>query len=109
MYPIVDRNRTPLVSGQKVRVQFCTGRYGQTAVITGELVGTDGHGDVTVRLDHPFSHDTQKFGVHRYEAGDNFYVCDASDFDSGTQTWVGYKKHEDFEHGHEAWIEILPG
>ena len=30
------------------------------------------------------------------------------DFDFKRRVLVGYHKHDDFERGHETWVEIIP-
>jgi hypothetical protein len=72
-----DRAGKPLKLGQRVRVKHCVGRYGQTRIDEGVITAV-GPGGVTL--------DQTK--------------------------WVtvnprGYYKHQDFEHGHEIWTEIV--
>jgi hypothetical protein len=83
-----DRHGTQLKVGQVVRVQHCTGRYGQTEIVDGRIAEISPHGGLT--LDQAIS---------RGRFLGKTYV---------TVTRKGYEKFNDFEHGHEKWTEILP-
>jgi hypothetical protein len=79
--PMVDRYGTRLHVGDTIRYQHCTGPYGQTRI--GTTVVTES------RYDYPM------IGHAGFE------------HDSKTGTLRGYRKHEDFEHGHEKWVEVV--
>lgn len=81
-YPMEDRNGKPIHVGDRLRYQHCVGRYGQTAI-----------SEAFVALPHyPYGQiDSANF-----------------DFDFKRRVLVGYHKHDDFERGHETWVEIIP-
>jgi hypothetical protein len=109
-YECVDRNGTRLEKGQTVRVQHCVGRYGQTRTVTGTLDGdVDLYGGMQIVLGpetRAFS-DYTKFGTKNYKAGEPYYVASVFSFDHATNRRVGYSKFDDYEHGHESWVEIV--
>lgn len=72
-----DRHGRELKIGQIVEIQHCVGRYGQTRIEEGEITHF-GLGGVTL--------DGWK------------WVTIAPN---------GYHKHDDIEHGHEIWTEIV--
>jgi hypothetical protein len=101
---IYDRNKKVLESGMHVEVQYCSGKYGQTQKVTGVLKEADPYGGVYIILDsnhHPFYK-----GSDYYKGGDTFYACGVFEHDFTLKALVGYRKFEDFEHGHECWVEI---
>jgi len=75
-YP-TDRAGRALALGQRVRIQHCVGRYGQTQVSEG-IITDMGPGGVTL---------------------DNTRWVTVSP--------NGYHRHQDFEHGHEVWTKIV--
>ena len=81
-YPMEDRNGKPIHVGDRIRYQHCVGRYGQTAI--SETVVTQAH--------YPYGQ-IANAGFH---------------LDWGRNVLVGYYKHDDVEHGHETWVEIIP-
>lgn len=93
-----DRNGRELKVGDRVRIQVCTGRYGQTAIRQGAIVAFSPYRAITIKTDEAYSEDCGRFGVHRREAGSHVSVN--AEFD-------GYRKHDDFEHGHEVWTELI--
>lgn len=104
-YQHLDRNRTPLCSGQIVKIMHCTGPYGQVEIVVGELLEIDEHHGLRIRLEHDHEARSSRKPTHFLKAGDDFYV--ASVFRaSGDGILVGYRRHEDFEHEHEEWIEV---
>lgn len=80
-YPMVDRNDRRIQVGDRIRYQHCTGSYGQTAV--SEAVVTESH--------YPYG----QIGSAA------FYL------DFGASVLRGYHRHDDWEHGHETWVEVL--
>jgi hypothetical protein len=76
-YGYTDRHGRVLEIGQRVRVQVCVGRYGQTVIREGVI---------------------QSFSPYSGMTLDTGYT---------TLTRSGYEKFEDFEHGHEKWTEII--
>jgi len=89
-----DRHGVPLVAGQDVTVQHCVGRYGKVAQVTGTLRMIGDIGDVYV--------DTGKQGE-----GNCMYPGFTPDRSIANNALRGYAKFDDFEHGHEKWIEII--
>lgn len=79
---MVDRNGTQIHVGDRIRYQYCSGRYGQTAI--GETIVTESH--------------------YQYGSIGNA----AFRFDFKTDQLVGKHSHNDFEHGHQTWVEVLP-
>jgi hypothetical protein len=80
---MLDRNGRQLHVGDRIRAQVCVGPYGQTAIV--ETTVTNAH--------EPYgqiSANTRTIGFH-YRDG----------------KLVGQHVHNDFEHGHETWVEIL--
>jgi hypothetical protein len=97
----LDKNGKPLVIGANVTIQYCTGPYGQTRRVTGTLQKIDNFGGMTINLDHNYTYCGYQGFMYDCKKGEPFYV--SSVFDSKGK---GYSKHEDFEHGHEKWIEL---
>lgn len=85
----LDRNGKQLAIGDRVTTQHCVGRYGQTRRTTGTVAEID-------RL----------HGVYLDSATGRVYVPDVFAFDHARGLMRGYKRHVDFEHGHEKWIEL---
>lgn len=93
-----DRAGRALAIGQYIRVQECVGRYGQTAIREGEIVELSRYGGATIKTAFEFHEDCGRFGVHYRAAGS--LVTVSFPFD-------GYERFDDFEHGHERWVEII--
>jgi hypothetical protein len=94
-----DRNGITLALGQHIRIQVCVGRYGQTAIRQGYIVKLSPQwGGVNIRTDFAFDEDCGRFGVETRAAGSSVYV---------TVPQEGYQRHDDFEHGHEKWSEVI--
>lgn len=85
-YTFVDRYGKDLTVGDRVRAQHCTGRYGETSIVEGILLRIGDHTDTYI--DAP--------------GGDCIYPGFSP---VGGKVLRGYLKHEDYEHGHEQWIE----
>lgn len=102
----LDRHRVPLVVGQTVKVQYCSGRYGQVSQATGVLLEIDRYSGIRIRLAHEHR-DAGSNRITRFlNAGDEYYIASVFAYDGG-QTWTGFDHYGDFEHGHDKWIEIL--
>jgi hypothetical protein len=80
-YGYTDRHGKPLKIGQRVRVQTCTGRYGQTEIREGVIEQFSEYCGMTLKT----------------ASGALIYT---------TITRAGYEKFDDFEHAHEKWTEI---
>jgi hypothetical protein len=105
---MLDRNFKPLVRGQNVRIRYCDGPYGHTRTVEGILEEMNQYGGVTIKLTSPgFSDDRGRFGMVAVKTGDSHYVANAFFWDSERKCRVGYGKHDDFEHGHEYFCEII--
>lgn len=102
-----DRHQRALKAGDKILIQHVSGSYGQCRQVKGELVGIDNYAGMTIQLseDTPEFTVFNRFGSKIYRAGDLYYC--ASVFTHYHDRIVGYSKFEDFEHGHENWVEIL--
>jgi hypothetical protein len=99
----LDKNPEPLEIGSKVSVRHCVGLYGQCATVSGELVSIDQCSGVRIRVDDECVEDRGRLGTRHLKPGDETYIAGVFCPDKGVQ--VGYRKHEDFEHGHEVWIQ----
>lgn len=98
-----DRHGNPVGIGARVRMQECAGRYGQTRIISGTITNINQWNGVELNLDAdttPFV-EYSKFGRTEYRLGSNYYI--PSVFQNG----IGYRKHDDVEHGHETWLEVI--
>lgn len=80
-FPVVDRNGVRICVGDTLRVKHCVGPYGQTR--TSEMTVTEAHWQYC------------QHGVA------------ATRFDFQTNTLRCASVHNDFEHGHETWAEII--
>lgn len=93
--PVVDRHGKPVHLGDRVRVKRCTGPYGQTCIEEGvvtEQIGGGTHaqyGSVTFRTD-----------AGKYEGAEVKYIYESP-------VGVCADVFDDFEHGHETWLEVL--
>lgn len=103
-----DRNLKPLKVGQNVKAQYCSGRYGQTELVEGELLEIVSGGGIYIKLKDGYNI-TQyaRGGCAHYKGGDHYYVCGALHYDYNRRCYVGYHEHKDFEHGHTSFLEIV--
>lgn len=94
--PVVDRYGKPVCVGDRIRAQVCVGRYGQTKIHEGVVCEQSkeapAHAQYSQLL---FRTDGGKLEYAGVEYG-------------GSNSTVGkcYRNHEDFEHGHESWVEV---
>ena len=79
-----DRNGREATVGDQIRVQHCVGRYGQVAVVAGELLQIHMPHGVTLRLDHQVRTVGRDGGVRYVAAGDPFAVVDPEPSQSAT-------------------------
>jgi hypothetical protein len=77
-WPMFDRHGKAITVGSKIRYQHCVGSYGQTKISETEV--RDSH--------YPYC---QIASAH---------------FDYKSGKLIGYHKHNDFEHGHETWVDV---
>jgi hypothetical protein len=101
----LDLNSRLLEIGQQVSVQHCIGSYGQCRTATGELLEVDEWSGIRIRLSHSYIQNSGKFGSRDLVAGDEAYIASVFTYRGGIMT--GYRKCEDYEHGHEVWIKII--
>jgi hypothetical protein len=97
--PVVDRHDKPIHLGDKLRIQHCVGRYGQTMIT--EFVATEAHLPYT-QLNFP---------CKPYWHSNNQQLSSGVvgfDYDAVRKVLRGHHVHNDFEHGHETWIEVVP-
>ena len=97
-----DRNGREIKIGDAVRIQHCVARYGETQVDEGELLSVDKYGGVTLKLSRATRLTVRSsvgfMEVRRYAVGESFYIPNG--LRSG--------RFEDFEHGHDFWVEVKP-
>lgn len=102
---IVDRKGSPVQEGLRVRVQHCIGRYGQVQIVEGVVKTlTEGLGAILVLEKAARQRRNDHFVT--LEPGRQLYVCLPGRLE-GKSRYVCDFKHEDFEHGHEAWVEVI--
>lgn len=101
---IVDKNRKPLAAGQLVRVRFCDGPYGQTQTVEGTVAEIDQHGGAYLVLTTPAVQRGRTHNEYR-KPGDRFHVCLPGKWEG--DAYVCDMTHNDVEHGHHAWVEII--
>lgn len=79
--PLHDRHGNPLHVGDKIRAQVSTGRYGQTKII-----------------EHTITRSHEPYGAINTQA-------QLIPFELKGGKGIGHTKFDDFEHGHETWVE----
>lgn len=84
-FPVFDRHGTRIHVGDTLRAKVCTGPYGQTKIVT--AVVTDAHWQYC------------QMNVPGNLIG--------TAFDFKARVLRCYHKHEDYEHGHETWAEVV--
>jgi len=106
----LDRNHKLLKTGDLVRCKHCVGRYGDTRTVTGTIQSFDKFGNMRLTLvkeTRPFT----VFGRGGYAARKvgpgSTYSCGAFRYDHKLDADVGYYRHDSYEHGHEAWVELI--
>jgi hypothetical protein len=107
-YACVDRDGVRLEPGQTIEVQHCVGRYGEVRRVSGKLVRINEYHGITMILaaeTKPFT-EYSRFGSNTYAGLDEYYVCNALQYDFKKKCMVGYHEHKDYEHGHEAWVKV---
>ena len=108
MIPYLDKNKKPLTVGQTVRVQYCCGSYGQTNIVSGEIVNWHEYGiNISLSPNNPTFTDGNKF-CRGYSAGQLFCVplsCFSYNFD--LKAAFGFSHFESFDHDHDSWCEIV--
>ena len=102
-----DRHGRQLELGQHVIVQQCIGAYGQTQRVKGVLRQLDPtYQGAVLELTEPATRHLRDHNEH-VPAGKLFRVSLPGRFSAADDSWTCYKVHDDFEHGHEAWVEIV--
>ena len=82
-HPMVDRFGCQLHVGDRIRAQVCVGRYGQTSIV--ETIVPNAHEPYGL-----ISAGVRTIGFH-YRDG----------------KLIGQHVHNDYDHGHETWVEIV--
>jgi hypothetical protein len=96
---VKDKNGIEVNPGDFVEVKHCIGRYGRTDKVRGTFAKATVHG-VYLTFDKsytPFS----KLGGDTHPAGAEVL------FTISQRDGVYYSKHNDFEHGHEEYMELV--
>lgn len=101
---IVDRSGKPVAVGAKIRVQQCIGRYGQTQIVEGTISQLTEFNGAVLTLDKPARQRRHDHWV-TLEPGKLFFVSLPGEFDG--DRYVCARKFEDFEHGHETWVDVI--
>jgi hypothetical protein len=104
-----DRHLVELAIGDKVRCQYCVGRYGQTRQIEGILESIDpAHRTITVKATDG-GPEREFHGNDLCWRGLRMGVFDAYNRppEFPNDWFVGYYRHNDYEHGYESWVEVL--
>lgn len=108
---ILDKNRTEITQGARLSVTRCIGRYGQTQTDIGTVEAIDtAYRGVTLKLEHE-SRNEFKGAVSYLKPGDLRYISLPGQI-IGTgpdAVFIALRKFDDFEHGHTAFAEVLPG
>ena len=80
-----DVNGKIVKVGDLVEIQYCSGRYGQTTKVQGIITKMNGG----VTLD------------------DELYLSNPFNYDHNSGNYIGYNKHDDYEHGHETYVKKI--
>ena len=99
-----DRHGKELTMGDTVRVQHCTGRYGQTDTVTGVLKDISIYGSVDLEPPRILYVSQPPGYAKRFSC---LYPGFTPDDSLGKDALRGYSEHNDFEHGHTKFIEIV--
>lgn len=102
--PLLDKNGTPIELGQSVRIKFCDGPYGQTQTVEGVIESIDRYQGCKLKLTSPATWRGRDHSDYR-KPGDLLYVPMPHTLRDGKL--VCDEVHNDFEHGHHAWVEVL--
>lgn len=96
--PVFDRYGAKVCVGDRVKVRRCVGRYGECVEELGTVVDQSGlHGPSNVALYGQFDYRTDKGKIEYASIG----------YQHATEQAVCYSRHDDFEHGHEKWVEVI--
>jgi len=104
----LDRNGVPVTCGAHVKMQICVGRYGEVREVRGIVAGIDAYHGVTIKLDadQPRFRQFDRLYHRKHGPGDMFYASPFA-YDHAAGVFRGYYRHQDVEHGHERWIEVI--
>lgn len=91
-WPIFDRHGVRIHLGDRLRAQVCIGPYGQTEII--EIEVTEVH----------WQYCQSPSGT---KSRDGRFHSASTEYDFKEHVLRCYRKHEDVEHGHEQWAEII--
>lgn len=101
---ILDRNGTPMTVGAKVMVQRCVGRYGRVDHVEGTIEQFVEHHGAVLRLAQPARRQMHDHDVW-VRPGEQLYVSFPGKVDGDNM--VCFHRFEDFEHGHETWVQVI--
>lgn len=101
---ILDRGGKAVEVGSLIRVQQCIGRYGQTQIVEGKIDQlTESNGAVLTLTK------TARQRRHDHwvmlDIGQRLFVALPGQYDG--EIYRCQHRFEDFEHGHETWVEVL--
>lgn len=101
---IVDRNGVHVNVGSNIRVERCVGRYGQVDHVEGTVEQFTDFAGAVLRLLQPAR---RKMRDHHVWAkpGEQMFVSLPGKVEG--DRLVCFDRFEDFEHGHETWIEVI--
>ena len=102
----IDKNGDPVECGCSVRIKFCDGPYGQTQTVEGVIEKIDQYSGAYVRL-ATAAVDRTRDGLRHLKPGDGMYVPLPYTYRFSDGKYICSKSHNDYEHGHEAWVEVL--
>jgi len=96
MVPVLDKNLGIILIGDRVRVKRCVGRYGQTVVEEGTVIEQYGNNPRHCL-----------YGQFQYRKDNGEIQTADIDYHYDKHAGVCFRRHEDFEHGHERWAEVI--
>ncbi|MBG6083069.1 hypothetical protein [Rubrivivax gelatinosus] len=107
-FSIIDRHNKPLQVGLSIRIVHCVGRYGRVQCDEGVIEEIDRtYRGLTLRLANDSYRHTRD-GRIPVKSGEQVYYSLPGQFNADSTVFRCFKVHEDIEHGHEAWVEIIP-
>jgi hypothetical protein len=101
----VDRHGRPIDAGDRITVQFTSGRYGQVSSATGVVHEITDFG-VDLCLEHSLRRVERDGAVRYLMPGERAHIAlHFRALPNGVR--MADHRHEDVEHGHQTWIELL--
>lgn len=102
-----DRNGRTLELEQLIVIQRCAGPHGQTQRVKGVIKQLDPtYQAAMIKLTEPA---TMHLRDHNQQvpAGKLFSLQLPGESEAEGSSWKCFKRVDDFEHAHEAWVEII--